>query len=48
MSFLQASMGGGNSSLAGLSDVNITSPQDGDLLIYDGTNNKWVNSATEV
>ena len=35
--------GGGSSSLAGLSDVNITSPESGDTIIYDGTTSKWIN-----
>ena len=43
MSFLQASMGGGSSSLSDLNDVNITSPQDRDMLIYDAENSKWIN-----
>ena len=34
--------GGGSSSLAGLSDVNLTSPVTNDALIYDGA--EWVNS----
>ena len=34
--------GGGSSSLAGLSDVNLTSPAIDDALIYDGA--EWVNS----
>jgi len=33
--------GGGSSTLAGLSDTNITSPSSGQLLEYDGTD--WVN-----
>ncbi len=44
MSYLQASMGGGSSSLAGLDDTTITTPQDGDILVYDGNTNKWINS----
>ncbi len=43
MPYLQASMGGGSSSLAGLSDVNITSPESGDTIIYDANTNKWIN-----
>ena len=35
--------GGGSSTLAGLSDVNITNPVEGQVLQYDGTQNKWVN-----
>ena len=34
--------GGGSSTLAGLSDVNLSSPAAGDILYYNGTN--WVNS----
>ena len=34
--------GGGSSTLAGLSDVNLTSPVTNDALIYDGA--EWVNS----
>ena len=44
MPFLQASMGGGSSSLSDLNDVNITTPSGGDILIYDDTSNKWINS----
>lgn len=36
--------GGGSSSLAGLSDVNLTSPTDGQVLTYDGNSSKWVNA----
>ena len=32
-----------NNSLAGLTDVNITNPADGDVLKYDNTNSEWVN-----
>ena len=35
--------GGGSSTLSGLSDVTITSPTDGQGLIYDATNQIWVN-----
>lgn len=31
-------------SLAGMDDVNITTPEDGDLLQYNGANSKWKNS----
>lgn len=37
-----SSGGGGSSTLAGLSDVNLSSPATGDILYYNGTN--WVNS----
>lgn len=33
--------------LSALSDVEITDPTDGDVLTYDGTEEKWVNSAAE-
>ena len=36
--------GGGASSLAGLSDVNLTTPSDGQVLTYDGNTSKWVNA----
>lgn len=35
--------GGGASSLDELSDVNITNPTDGQILIYDSENEEWVN-----
>ena len=37
--------GGGSSTLAGLDDVNISSPTDGQALVYDDTTGKWVNGA---
>lgn len=37
--------GGGSSSLAGLTDVDLTAPTDGQVLSYDGNNSKWVNGA---
>lgn len=37
--------GGGSSTLAGLDDVNISSPTDGQALVYDDTSHKWVNGA---
>jgi hypothetical protein len=40
--------GGGSSTLAGDSDVSISSPATGQLLTYDSTTSKWVNvSSTE-
>ena len=39
----QGGGGGGSSTLAGLSDVNLTSLSDGDFLVYDGTEQEWVN-----
>lgn len=35
--------GGGSSTLAGLTDTTITSPTDGQFLVYNGTTSKWVN-----
>ena len=35
----------GANSLAGLTDVNITSPQNGDTLVYDSATQKWINVA---
>ncbi len=35
--------GGGSSTLAGLNDVSLTSPTDGQLLGYNGTSHKWEN-----
>lgn len=35
--------GSGSSTLAGLSDVDITSPSAGQGLVYDATNQEWVN-----
>lgn len=37
--------GGGASELADLDDVNISSPTDGQGLVYDATNDEWVNGA---
>lgn len=37
--------GGGSSTLAGLSDVSLTSLADGDILKYDSQNQEWVNGA---
>ena len=39
----QGGGGGGSSTLAGLTDVDLTSPTDGQALIYDGNTSKWVN-----
>ena len=46
MPFVQATMGGGKSSLAELNDVNITTPEEGDLLVYDSESGKWINAAS--
>lgn len=35
--------GGGSSTLAGLSDVDLTSPIGGQALVYDDVNDEWVN-----
>lgn len=35
--------GGGSSTLEGLTDVDLTSPTDGQALVYDGANGKWIN-----
>ena len=40
--------GGGSSTLAGLSDVDITSPSDGQILQYDATSQKWINESGTV
>ena len=37
--------GGGASALADLTDVDISSPSNGQILKYDETNSKWVNVA---
>lgn len=36
--------GGGSATLAGLSDVNLTTPSDGQVLTYDGNSGEWVNA----
>ena len=33
-----------NNSLVGLTDVNISSPTDGQVLVYDANTQKWINS----
>jgi hypothetical protein len=37
--------GGGSSTLAGLDDVNISTPTDGQALVFDNATQKWVNGA---
>lgn len=37
--------GGGSSTLAGLTDVNISNPTDGQTLVYDAASSKWVNGS---
>lgn len=45
MDIIDANLGGGgSSSLAGLSDVDLTTPTDGQVLTYDGNTSKWVNA----
>ena len=39
--------GGGATSLSELSDVNLTSPSDGDFLVYSGDNHKWENQSAD-
>ena len=36
--------GGGSTTLAGLDDVNLSSPSDGQILQYDNNTSKWVNA----
>lgn len=40
--------GGGSSSLADLTDTQITSPADKEVLQYDGTSQKWKNKSTSI
>lgn len=37
--------GGGGGSLAGLSDVDLTSPSNDQVLTYDGSTSKWINAS---
>ena len=37
--------GGGSSTLVGLTDVDISSPTDGQTLVYDATEQKWINGS---
>lgn len=37
--------GGGSSTLAGLTDVDISNPSDGQTLVYDAASSKWVNGS---
>lgn len=41
---LDVSGGGGSSSLAGLTDVDLTTPTSGQVLTYDSTSQKWINA----
>lgn len=36
---------GGSSTLAGLTDVDLTNPTDGQILVYDAATVKWVNGS---
>ena len=40
--------GGGSTSLSGLTDTNISTPTDGQLLKYDNNSSKWVNGSTSL
>ena len=42
---LDAGGSGGASALDDLTDVDITTPTEGDTLVYDSTNSKWINGA---
>ena len=43
---LDAGGGGGSSTLAGLSDVTVTSASNGQALVYNSTSSKWENTTT--
>lgn len=45
MAHRKSSASGGSSTLAGLTDTNITSPADGEQLYYDADTGKWYNAA---
>lgn len=47
MYFITDGQSGGSSTLAGLSDVNLTNPTDGQLLRYNGTSGKWENAGID-
>lgn len=36
--------GGGSSTLAGLTDVSLTTPSNGQILVYDSANSVWINA----
>lgn len=40
--------GGGSSTLAGLTDVSITSVSNGQTLKYDSASSKWINATPQV
>ena len=44
LQYLFQNGGGGSSTLAGLSDVDLTSPTDGQVLKYDANNDEWINA----
>lgn len=46
--FTIPSGGSGSSTLSGLSDVTITSPSNGQILTYDSSTSKWVNSSSSL
>ena len=41
---IYAPTSGGATALSGLSDVDLTTPSDGQVLTYDNTNSKWINA----
>lgn len=41
--YVDDAVNGFSTTLSGLTDTTITSPNDGDILIYDGTDSKWEN-----
>ena len=41
---VQGGGGGGSSTLSGLTDVNLTSPTNGQSLVYNASSGKWVNA----
>ena len=47
MQILEQGGGGGSSTLAGLTDVSVTSPSNEQILKYDGETGKWVNDNIE-
>lgn len=43
---LDATTGGGSTTLSGLDDVTLTSPAEGHMLYYDNASSDWVNTST--
>lgn len=41
----KAATGGGSSTLSGLTDVDISNPTDGQMLVYNASSGKWENGA---